>query len=115
MLILALDTTGRVASAALCRDGRLTARCDRDSMMDHSRTILPVCEQMLREQGLLQSVVLWNVTSLIKKLNQDTFTFTLHLWLQLIFTKLQVTGITTVKTCSQQWTWVMANYLNCVR
>lgn len=52
MLILALDTTGRVASAALCRDGQLMTRCDRDSMMDHSRTILPVCEQMLREQGL---------------------------------------------------------------
>lgn len=52
MLILALDTTGRVASAALCRDGRVEARCGRDSMMDHSRTILPVCEQMLREQGV---------------------------------------------------------------
>lgn len=52
MLILALDTAGRVASAALCRDGRVEAHCERDSMMDHSRTILPVCEQMLREQGL---------------------------------------------------------------
>ncbi len=52
MLILALDTTGRVASAALCRDGCVVAHCERDSMMDHSRTILPVCEEMLRGQGL---------------------------------------------------------------
>lgn len=52
MLILALDTTGRVASAALCRDGAIIAHCERDSMMDHSRTILPVCEQMLAQQGL---------------------------------------------------------------
>lgn len=52
MLILALDTTGRVASAALCRGGAVIAHCERDSMMDHSRTILPVCEQMLAQQGL---------------------------------------------------------------
>ena len=52
MLILALDTTGRVASAALCRDGAVIARCERDSMMDHSRTILPVCEEMLAGQNL---------------------------------------------------------------
>lgn len=52
MLILALDTAGRVASAALCRDGAVIAHCERDSMMDHSRTILPVCEEMLAGQGL---------------------------------------------------------------
>ncbi len=52
MLILALDTTGRVASAALCRDGEITAVCRRDSQMDHSRTILPVCRDMMRGAGV---------------------------------------------------------------
>lgn len=52
MLILALDTTGRVASAALCRDGEVIAACQKDSMMDHSRTILPVCRDMLQDAGL---------------------------------------------------------------
>ena len=52
MLILTLDTSGRVASASLCRDGQVIDSIERDSCMDHSRTILPVCEQMLRTQGI---------------------------------------------------------------
>ena len=52
MRILAIDTSGRLASCSLYEDGREVASCTRDSQMDHSRTILPLCEEMVRAQGL---------------------------------------------------------------
>ena len=52
MRILAIDTSGRLASCSLYEDGKEVASCTRDSQMDHSRTILPLCEEMVREQGL---------------------------------------------------------------
>lgn len=52
MLILALDTSGKVASAALCRDGAVIAEETRDSGFEHSRTILPVCEALLARCGV---------------------------------------------------------------
>lgn len=57
MLILAFDTSGRTASCALCRDGDVFAYEARDSMMDHSRTLLPVCEDLLKRNNLLFSDV----------------------------------------------------------
>lgn len=52
MLILAIDTSGRIASCSLWEDGAQRAFCTRDSNLDHSRTILPLCEKMLRDEGL---------------------------------------------------------------
>jgi len=52
MLILALDTSGKVASCALCRDGEITDSAGRDSMLDHSSTLLPLCEELLARHGL---------------------------------------------------------------
>lgn len=52
MRILAIDTSGRLASCSLYEDGREIAACTRDSQMDHSRTILPLCEEMVKAQGL---------------------------------------------------------------
>ncbi len=52
MLILALDTSGKLASAALLRDGELLASETRDSMLDHSRTLLPMCSDLLARHGL---------------------------------------------------------------
>lgn len=52
MLILALDTSGSTASCALLRDGMLLETVVRDSMMDHSRLLLPLCEQLLQKHGL---------------------------------------------------------------
>ena len=52
MLILALDTSGRTASCALLRDGTLLDTVAQDSMMDHSRLLLPLCEQLLKKHGL---------------------------------------------------------------
>ena len=52
MLILALDTSGRMASCALLRDGVLLETVAQDSMMDHSRLLLPLCEQLLKNHGV---------------------------------------------------------------
>lgn len=52
MLILALDTSGKLASAALLQDGKLLASETRDSMLDHSRTLLPMCSDLLAAHGL---------------------------------------------------------------
>ena len=52
MLILALDTSGKMASCALLRDGVLLETVAQDSMMDHSRLMLPLCERLLQKHGL---------------------------------------------------------------
>lgn len=52
MLILALDTSGKMASCALLLDGVLLETVAQDSMMDHSRLMLPLCEQLLQKHGL---------------------------------------------------------------
>ena len=52
MLILAIDTSGRIASCSLFEDGHERAYCYRDSQLDHSRTILPLCHDMLEKEGL---------------------------------------------------------------
>ena len=52
MLILALDTSGRMASCCLYEDGKKRSSCFKDSQLQHSRTILPICEQMLKEQNV---------------------------------------------------------------
>lgn len=57
MLILAIDTSGRTASCALLQDGALLAAAAQDSMLDHSRLLLPLCHGLLEANGLtLQSV-----------------------------------------------------------
>ena len=52
MLILALDTSGKMASCALLRDGVVLDMTQQDSQMDHSRLMLPLCEQLLAKHGL---------------------------------------------------------------
>ncbi len=57
MLILALDTSGTMASCALLRDGAVVEQAVQDSKLDHSRLLLPLCRQLLEAQGLtLQDV-----------------------------------------------------------
>ena len=51
MLILCLDTIGREASAALFEDGTLLRLEKRDAMLDHSRTLLPLCKTLLESCG----------------------------------------------------------------
>ena len=57
MLILALDTSGSMASCALLRDGALLDQAVQDSKMDHSRLLLPLCQELVEKHGLtLQDV-----------------------------------------------------------
>ena len=48
MLILALESSAKAASAALCRDGELIAMSYQRSGLTHSRTLLPMVEDILR-------------------------------------------------------------------
>ena len=52
MLILALDTSGAIASCALLRDGGILALERRDAVLDHSRTLLDLCRVLLEQHGL---------------------------------------------------------------
>ena len=51
MLILAIDTSGRTASCALLQDGALLDAASQDSMLDHSRLLLPLCRRLLEQHG----------------------------------------------------------------
>ena len=48
MLILAIESTAAAASCALCRDGEILAHSFQRSGLTHSRTLLPMIEDMLR-------------------------------------------------------------------
>ena len=52
MLILAFESSAKAASAALCRDGSLVSQYSQCSALTHSRTLLPMAEDMLRNAGL---------------------------------------------------------------
>ncbi len=52
MLILALESSAKAASAALVRDGRLLAQAGQCSGLTHSRTLLPMAEDMLKNAEL---------------------------------------------------------------
>ena len=51
MNLLALDTATEACSAALCRDGSVTARYE-VAPRDHTRLVLPMVEGLLRDAGL---------------------------------------------------------------
>ena len=46
MLILGLESSAKAASAALCRDGELIAQYSQCSGLTHSRTLLPMVEEL---------------------------------------------------------------------
>ena len=48
MLILAIESSAKAASAALCRDGELIAQSFQRSGLTHSRTLLPMVEDLLK-------------------------------------------------------------------
>ncbi|MEA4870850.1 MAG: tRNA (adenosine(37)-N6)-threonylcarbamoyltransferase complex dimerization subunit type 1 TsaB [Christensenella sp.] len=57
MILLSLDTTAAVATAAVFRDGALIAEWDADAGKKHAETALPMIEQLLEENGLQISQV----------------------------------------------------------
>ena len=52
MLILAFESSAKPASAALVRDGRLLAQTTQISALTHSRTLLPMAEDLLKNCSL---------------------------------------------------------------
>ena len=52
MLILAMESTAKAASVALVRDGVLVAQSTQCSGLTHSRTLLPMAEDLLKNLGL---------------------------------------------------------------
>lgn len=52
MLILALDTSGHTASAALLRDDTLLAQTSLYTLRTHSQVMLPLCKRLLAEAEL---------------------------------------------------------------
>lgn len=51
MLILALESSAKAASVALCRGGALIAQTVQCSGLTHSRTLLPMAEDLLKNAG----------------------------------------------------------------
>ena len=52
MLILAFESSAKAASVALARDGRLVSQYSQCSGLTHSRTLLPMAEDMLKNAEL---------------------------------------------------------------
>lgn len=52
MMILALESSATACSAALCRDGELVAQSYQNSGLTHSRTLLPMVRDMLKNSQL---------------------------------------------------------------
>ena len=52
MLILAFESSAKPASVALVRDGRLLAQSLQCSALTHSRTLLPMAEDLLKNTGV---------------------------------------------------------------
>ena len=57
MLILAFESSAKAASAALVRDGELIAQSTQCSGLTHSRTLLPMAEDMLKNTDIRLSDV----------------------------------------------------------
>lgn len=51
MLILGIESSARAASAALCRGGKLLGQYFQCAGLTHSRTLLPMAEELLRDTG----------------------------------------------------------------
>jgi len=52
MLILALESSAKAASAALARDGKLLAQQFQNNGLTHSKTLLPMAEAVLRDRNV---------------------------------------------------------------
>jgi len=52
MIILAIDTSNKIASSALLKDGAVIESECSEALLDHSRMILPSCERVLAKAGI---------------------------------------------------------------
>ena len=51
MLTLAFESSAKAASVALAEDGKLIAEYTQSAALTHSKTLLPMCEDMLKNTG----------------------------------------------------------------
>ena len=51
MLTLAFESSAKAASVALCEDGRLISQVIQCSGLTHSRTLLPMAEDLLKKSA----------------------------------------------------------------
>ena len=52
MKIFAIDTSGKIASAAISDDGKLIDSIEKNTNLRHSEAVLPVCTELLERNGL---------------------------------------------------------------
>lgn len=52
MTLLGIDTSGKVASAAVCTEERVLAQTSVYTRLTHSQVILPMCREVLQSAGL---------------------------------------------------------------
>ena len=57
MLMLAIESSAKAASAALCRDGELIAQSFQRSGLTHSRTLLPMAEDLFKNTDTPKSAL----------------------------------------------------------
>ena len=57
MLMLAIESSAKAASVALCRDGELLAQSYQRSGLTHSRTLLPMAEDLLKNTDIPASAL----------------------------------------------------------
>ena len=57
MKILALESSAKAASVALCEDAFLIAESYQNCGLTHSRTLMPMCEDLLKNSGISLSEV----------------------------------------------------------
>lgn len=57
MLILAFESSAKAASVALCKDGKLISQYSQCSGLTHSRTLLPMAEDLLKNAEMTLSDV----------------------------------------------------------
>lgn len=57
MYILAIESSAKAASVALCRDDFLVAESYQNSGLTHSTTLMPMCEALLKNVGMTLSDV----------------------------------------------------------
>ena len=57
MMILAIESSAKAASVALCRDGELIAQSFQRSGLTHSRTLLPMAEDLLKNTDTPKSAL----------------------------------------------------------
>ncbi len=59
MMLLALDTTATIATAALFRDGELICEREADATKKHAETALPLIDALLEENGVTIDQIDW--------------------------------------------------------